>query len=149
MAKAKSATAAKAKEPAPGADVPVLGGVVAYLNVDGAAKAAKFYEKAFGAKEVFRYPVDEKGRTMHIHLHINGSSMMLSDFFPEHGYPVKPAEGFTMTLMVDDIQKWCQRAADAGITVTLPIEKMFWGDFYCQMRDPFGVLWAMNQPDKG
>lgn len=144
---AKAAT--KTKDPAPAVQAAVLGGIVTYLSVDGAVKAAKFYEKAFGAKEVFRYPVDEKGRTMHIHLHLNGSSLMLSDPFPEHGCPHQPAGGFSLTLMVDDIQKWFKRAADAGIEVKMPIEKMFWGDFYCQMRDPFGVTWAMNQPDKG
>jgi len=25
---------------------------------------------------------------------------------------------------------------------------MFWGDRYGQLRDPFGVLWAMNQPTR-
>lgn len=149
MAKAKTAAAHKDADPAPGAGIPVLGGLVTYVTVDGAAKAAKFYEKAFGAKEVFRYPVDDKGRTMHIHLHINGSSIMLSDWFPEHGFTPKPAEGFNLTLMVDDIEAWFKRAVDAGITVQMPVAKMFWGDFYCQLRDPFGILWAMNQPDKG
>jgi uncharacterized glyoxalase superfamily protein PhnB len=56
--------------------VPVRGGVVAYLTVDGAVKAAEFYKRAFGAEQAFMYPVDEKGRTMHIHLYINGSSVM-------------------------------------------------------------------------
>jgi uncharacterized glyoxalase superfamily protein PhnB len=27
----------------------------------------------------------------------------------------------------------------------MPLEKMFWGDKYCQIRDPFGVLWSLNQ----
>jgi uncharacterized glyoxalase superfamily protein PhnB len=128
--------------------VTTLGGLVTYLNIDGAAKAANLYEKAFDAKEVFRYPVDDKGRTMHIHLHVNGSSLMLGDFYPEHGHAITPAEGFTMTLIVDDIEMWCKRAADAGMQVTMPIQKMFWGDFYCQLSDPFGIRWAMNQPDK-
>ena len=60
----------------------VKGGVVPYLQLDGAVAAAEFYKKAFGAEEVARVPVDEKGRTMHIHLYINGSSLMLSDPFP-------------------------------------------------------------------
>jgi len=25
---------------------------------------------------------------------------------------------------------------------------MFWGDVYGQLRDPFGVIWAMNQPKR-
>ncbi len=65
---------------------PVLGGLVAYVNVEGASKAAEFYEKAFGAKTVYSVPPDEKGRTMHVHAHVNGSSLMISDFYPEHGF---------------------------------------------------------------
>ena len=60
------------KQPAP-----VLNGLLPYLQVDGAVKAAEFYTRAFGAKEVNRHPVDEQGRTMHIHLYVNGSSLML------------------------------------------------------------------------
>jgi PhnB protein len=124
----------------------VLGGVVPYLSVDGAAKAADFYTKAFGAKEVSRFPLDEKGRTMHIHLHINGGSLMLSDFFAEYGYPPVPHQGFTVTLPVRDIQFWWDRAVAAGATVKMPLSDMFWGDRYGQLVDPFGVMWAMNEP---
>lgn len=123
-----------------------LGGVVAYLQVDGAAKAAAFYKAAFGAEEAASYPPDDQGRTMHIHLYINGSSVMLSDPFPEHGYPAEAPQGFTMTLMVDDIDAWWKRALDAGAEGTMPPQVMFWGDRYAQLRDPFGVLWAMNSP---
>lgn len=28
----------------------------------------------------------------------------------------------------------------------MPPGDMFWGDRYGQVRDPFGVLWAFNQP---
>ena len=125
----------------------VLGGVVAYLSVDGAAKAAEFYQRALGAEEVFRYPVDEKGRTMHIHLYINGGSVMLSDAYPEHGHPWQAPQGFSLMLPVkDDIDARFQRAIDAGATVVLAVQDMFWGDRYGQFRDPFGNLWAMNQP---
>ena len=56
-----------------------LGGLAAYLSVEGALKAAEFYGKAFGAETKFFYPPDEKGRTMHVHLYINGSTQMLGD----------------------------------------------------------------------
>jgi len=26
---------------------------------------------------------------------------------------------------------------------------MFWGDRHAQMRDPFGVAWALNGPKRG
>ena len=54
-------------------------GMIAYLQVNGAMKAAEFYQRALGAKLLFALPVDDKGRTMHVHLHINGSSVMLCD----------------------------------------------------------------------
>lgn len=128
------------------AAAPVLGGLVAYLNVDGAIKASEFYQKAFGAVEVARVPPDEKGRTMHIHLHINGSSLMLSDFYPEHGYPVEKPQGVSLTLQVKDIDSWWKRAVAAGATVKLPVDRMFWGDRYGQVVDPFGFIWALNEP---
>ena len=123
----------------------VKGGVVPYLEIDGAMRAAEFYQRAFGAEVAFAYPPDEKGRTMHVHLHINGSSIMLSDPFPEHGCAHQPAQGYNLMLMVDDIDARFQHAVQAGATVLMPVADMFWGDRYGQLRDPFGVTWAMNQ----
>ena len=123
----------------------VLGGLTPYLQVEGASKASEFYAKAFGAKEVFRHPVDDKGRTMHIHLYVNGSSLMLSDGYPEHGCPVEKPQGYNLTLQVKDIDSWWKRAVDAGATIVLPLQDMFWGARYGQLRDPFGVLWSMNE----
>jgi PhnB protein len=123
----------------------VLGGLVTYLQVDGASKASEFYAKAFGATEVFRHPVDDKGRTMHIHLYVNGSSLMLSDSFPEYGHALEKPQAFNLTLQVKDIDSWWKRAVDAGATIVLPLQDMFWGARYGQLRDPFGVLWSMNE----
>ena len=94
----------------------VLGGLTPYLQVDGAFKAAEFYRKAFGAEQVFAYPADEKGRTMHIHLHINGSTLMLGDAYPEHGHPHQNPQGYTLQLHLgsDEIDTWWKRAIDAG-----------------------------------
>lgn len=125
------------------------GGVVPYLQVDGAVKAAEFYTRAFGATEVGRHPVDEQGRTMHIHLHVNGGSLMLSDAYPDHGYPLQAPQAFSLMLPVDDIDSWWDRAVAAGAEVVTPLQVMFWGDRYGQLRDPFGVSWAMNAPVKG
>lgn len=123
----------------------VLGGMTPYLQVDGASKASEFYAKAFGAKEVFRHPVDDKGRTMHVHLYVNGSSLMLSDAFPEYGHELEKPQAFNLTLQVKDIDSWWKRAVDAGATIVLPLQDMFWGARYGQLRDPFGVLWSMNE----
>ena len=124
------------------------GGVVPYLQVDGAMKAADFYKRAFGAELVTAHPVDDQGRTMHVHLTVNGNSVMLSDAYPEHGFPHRASQGFNLLLPVDDIDAWWQRAVDAGAEPVMPVAEMFWGDRYGQLRDPFGVTWAMNQPKR-
>lgn len=127
---------------------PVLGGVCPYLSVDNAGKAADFYVKAFGAKEAMRMPPDDKGRYMHIHLVINGGSLMLADAFPDHGHPLEKPAAFTLHLQVDDVDAWFEQAKKAGAEVVLPLSEMFWGDRYGQLRDPFGVLWSMGMPSK-
>jgi uncharacterized glyoxalase superfamily protein PhnB len=124
---------------------PVKGGLVAYLGIDGAVKAAEFYQKAFGAELAAMQPPDDKGRTMHAHLYINGTSLMMSDFYPEHGHPVVAPAGFNLMIPTRNIDADYQRAVDAGCTPTQPPQDMFWGDRYGQLKDPFGVTWAMNQ----
>lgn len=54
---------------------PVKGALAPYLQVAGAVKAAKVYAKAFGAQIAALNPPDENGRTMHVHLYVNGSSV--------------------------------------------------------------------------
>ena len=122
------------------------GGVIAYLCLEGAIKAGEFYKKALAAEQVQMHPADEKGRTMHVHLYVNGSSVMLSDPYPEHGCPFVPPAGFGLNLPVKDVDAWWQRAVDAGCTPTMPPADMFWGDRYAQAKDPFGVTWAFVGP---
>jgi PhnB protein len=125
----------------------VLGGVAPYLTVGNAGDAAAFYGRAFEAREVARMPADEQGRTMHIHLHINGGSVMLSDPYPEHGYPLQAPQAFTLLLPAgDDVEARWSRAVEAGAEVVMPLQVMFWGDRYGQLRDPFGVMWSFNAP---
>lgn len=122
------------------------GGLVAYVTVDGAIKAADFYKRAFGAEVATIFPPDEKGRTMHVHVYINGSSLMMSDAYPDHGHPFREHAGFQLALMVEDVDAWFKRAVDAGCTGTMPPQDMFWGDRYAQLKDPYGIAWAMNGP---
>ena len=82
---------------------------------------------------------------MHVHLYINGSSVMLSDAFPEHGCALQKPQGFNVTLIGRRHRYVVARAIDAGAEAVMPVAEMFWGDRYGQLRDPFGVLWAMNQ----
>lgn len=124
---------------------PARSGVAPYLQVSDAAKAAAFYVKAFGAEEIARAPADDKGRLMHVHLVINGASVMLCDPFPDHGHPHEKPQGFTLHMQVEGIDGKFQRAVEAGAEAVLPVQLMFWGDRYGQLRDPFGVLWSMGE----
>lgn len=123
-------------------------GLLPYVSVDGAVNAADFYVKAFGAEIAAMHPPDEQGRTMHIHLYLNGGSLMLADFYPDHGHAFEAPQAFNLTLQVQDIAAAFQRAVDAGCTAIMPPQEMFWGDTYGQLKDPFGVMWSMNQPAK-
>ena len=126
---------------------PVKGGVTAYLTVDGAMKAVEFYKSALGAELAFASPPDDSGRTMHVHLYINGSSVMLADPYPEYcAGPVEKLGGFNLSLHVTDTDAAFERAVAAGASVVMPPSDMFWGARYAQVRDPFGVVWAFNQP---
>ena len=129
---------------------PVLGGPCPFLSVSNAGQAAAFYVEALDATEVMRMPPDDKGRHMHIHLVINGGSLMLTDAFPEHGHPLERPAGFALHLQVPDVDAAFDKAVKAGGEVVLPVQNMFWGDRYGQFRDPFGVLWSMGAPfEKG
>jgi uncharacterized glyoxalase superfamily protein PhnB len=133
--------------PAVPAQAPVKGGATPYLCVDGAAKASDFYQRALGAEEVARAE-GPPGKFMHIHLYVNGTSVMLSDPFPEHGHPWEAPAGFSLMLEVDDADAWADRAAKAGATVIMPVSEQFWGARYGQIRDPFGVIWAFSTPKR-
>ena len=128
----------------------VKGGIVPYLQVDGVFKAVDFYKTAFGAETAFAFPPDEKGRTMHAHVYINGSSVMLSDAYPEHGHVLEKPGAFTMQLILtdDNVDEWWKRATDAGCEIIQPLDLMFWGDRWGLMKDPFGVSWGFNAPVK-
>jgi uncharacterized glyoxalase superfamily protein PhnB len=132
---------------APDAKPQVLSGVAPYFTVSDASAAAELYAKAFGAEEVARAPSDDGKRLLHLHLHINGGSLMLMDVFPEYGAVNEPPRGAMLHLQVDDIETWFKRAADAGLEVKMAPQKMFWGDLYAQVQDRFGILWSFGQTE--
>jgi PhnB protein len=121
------------------------GGLSPYVSIDGAGAASEFYQKAFGAEELFRQPADDGQRLLHCHLQINGDSLMLSDHFPEWGMEKKTPQAVTLHLQVDDVDAWWKRAVDAGCVVSMPLEPQFWGDKYGQLKDPYGVSWSLAQ----
>lgn len=124
------------------------GGVTPYIHIDGARKAVEFYKQAFAATERELIPAENSDKLMHAQVDVNGSPIFISDYFPDYGFPPVAAQGFNLHIHVDDAQKWWDRAVAAGCTVTSPLKEEFWGDIYGQLKDPFGVTWAIGQSKK-
>ena len=112
--------------------------------VSDSVAAAQFYKRIFAATEVNRHPADGSGPILHLHLYINGASVMLMDPMPQHGYPLVAPQAFTLHLQVDDAQAWWDRATAADVEITMPLAVQFWGDRHGQFRDPFGVHWSIG-----
>ncbi len=115
-----------------------------HLVVEGAAKYIDFLKSAFGAVESSRSP-GPSGKLMHAELLIGESVVMLNDHFPEFGTP-PIASGYwpvTFHLYVPDADATVARATAAGCEITMPLADQFWGDRYCQVKDPFGYRWAI------
>ena len=123
-------------------------GVVACIMVSDTAAAIRFWERAFGARELNRIMADDGKRVLHSRLAVNGGQLIANDAFPENGYPLREPQAYVLHLQVEDGEAAFARAVDAGATVKMPMAKMFWGDLYGQVMDPFGVMWSIGSTPK-
>ena len=121
-----------------------------HLVCAGAADAIAFYKAAFGATEMMRLPGPD-GKLMHASIRVNGSSVMLVDENPAYGMlSPRSLKGSPVTihLIVKDADAVVKQAAEAGATVRMPVQDMFWGDRYGLIEDPFGHLWSVATPQR-
>ncbi len=115
------------------------------LSVDDAAQAIEFYKRAFGAQERARMEAPD-GKIAHAEIEINGSVLMLADSFPQSTSRAPKELGGTSVgvfMYVEDVDAVVQQAVDAGATVTMPVDDMFWGDRYGKIADPYGHEWEI------
>jgi uncharacterized glyoxalase superfamily protein PhnB len=120
--------------------------VFAYLRLRDGAAAIDFYTRAFGAREKFRL-TEPGGRLGHAELELGGTTIMLSDEFPEFGIRGPASIGgtsFTLHLHVDDADAAIARAVAAGATLVRPATDQFYGERSGTVRDPFGHEWAIG-----
>ncbi len=116
-----------------------------HLVCRDAAAAIDFYGRAFGAVERFRLPAPD-GKLIHACVQIGDSLLFLVDEMPAMGALGPQAlkgSPVTIHLQVEDADAVFARAMRAGVTVTMPLADMFWGDRYGQVRDPFGHSWSI------
>ena len=121
---------------------------IPHLIVSDCNAAIEFYKNAFGAEEVCRMPTPDGGKIMHAEVAIGKHLIYLCDDFPEMcgGKTRDPLKlgGSPVTIhcYVEDCGASIAKAEQAGATVTMPAQDMFWGDRYGTIADPFGHAWS-------
>lgn len=135
-----------------------------YLNFDGNAEEAfNFYKSVFGGEfqMLMRFkdmpPSDqpmqesEANKIMHVALPIGKDTMLMASDVPSH-MVAKLTIGTNVYISLSpetlEEARRLYEALSAGGNVEMPLEKMFWGDYFASFADKFGIQWMINVTDK-
>lgn len=128
-----------------------------YLNFEGKAEEAfTFYQSILGG-ELFiqkmsdapgteQLPEEEKHYVMHASLPIGNNVLMASDCLKSQGHVLQVGNNNYISLSPDsreEADRIFQALAEGG-TVEMPLDDMFWGDYFGSLKDKFGVQWMIN-----
>lgn len=122
--------------------------VIPYIVAKDAAAAIAFYERAFGATELFRMTDPADGRIGHAELCIGESVVMLADEYPDFGALSPDTIGgtpVTLHLATDAIDADLAAAAATGATVLRAAADQSYGERSAIVLDPFGYRWMLSQ----
>ncbi len=120
--------------------------VFAYLRLRDAGRAIAYYRDAFGATEKLRL-TEPGGRIGHAELVLGGTTIMLSDAYPEMNLVgPQPLGGASSSihLHVDDCDALLAKAVALGGTLVRPAADHFYGERSGTVRDPFGHEWNIG-----
>jgi PhnB protein len=115
------------------------------LTFKDAAKAIEFYKQALGAKEIMRF--ETEGGIPHAEIRIGDSTILLSDEWPEGGRFSAETLGSSpvqLSLQVEDVDSFAERAVAAGMQTVRPIQNQFYGRREGSFVDPFGYTWNIS-----
>jgi PhnB protein len=128
--------------------------LIPYIHFGGnAEEAMNFYAEALGGQivSIQRYsdapmPSDEdyKQKVMHGRLTFDDNLIMVSDVFK--GEPVSTGGNVQLSIDVPEENKITEvfhKMAEGG-TITMGLEKQFWGAIFGMLKDKFGVVWMFN-----
>jgi PhnB protein len=138
--------------------------VCTYLNFDGNTEEAfKFYQSVFktefGGKGVQRFgdipqdaghpPVTDSIKKMILHIElptIGGHVLMGTDAPKEMGFELTFGNNSHICLEPESREeaKKLFDALSAGGNVTMPLQDMFFGSYFGEFTDKFGVKWMVN-----
>jgi PhnB protein len=130
-----------------------------YLNFNGQTEEAfNFYKSVFGGEfamvmrfgetpEADRAAAAEKEKIMHIALPIGqGNVLMGTDALESMGHTVTPGTNFHLAVAADseeEVNRLAEALSKGGKVVVKP-EKMFWGSYFGQVTDRYGISWMLS-----
>lgn len=135
-----------------------------YLNFNGNTEEAfNFYKSVFGGdfQAVMRFKDNpgcgdiaeaDKEKIMHIALPIgNATTLMATDSLESQGQKVTFGTNLYICLSPETREETERlfNGLSAGGKVEVPLQDMFWGDYFGCCSDKFGVQWMFNQSKNG
>jgi PhnB protein len=144
-----------------------MSSVSIYLNFRRETEAAfKFYQSVFGGEfegEIGRMgdvplmegqpPLaeEDKNLVMHVCLPILGGFKLMGTDAPESmGFSLKEGNNVFINLLIDtraETEKIFSALSVGGV-VEMPLQEMFWGDYFGSLTDQFGIKWMFNCSEK-
>ena len=133
--------------------------VNAYLTFEGNCEEAfNHYRSVFGGEfpYVGRFkdmpsetPLSEKdqNKIMHMSLPVGGNTMLMgSDSAGEWGGKTIVGNNISLSINTESTEEADRvfNGLSAGGTVTMPLNKTFWGAYFGMFTDKFGINWMVN-----
>ena len=128
-----------------------------YLNFDGNCEEAfNHYKKVFGGEfsyfsrmsdvENEEFPEEDKNLIMHVSLPIGNDILMGSDVATDIKPMFKQGNNNYISLTPSSREEADRlfNELSAGGEEEMPMEEMFWGDYFGSFRDKFGIYWMIN-----
>jgi PhnB protein len=108
------------------------------------AKAIEFYQRALGAKEMFRFQVGESIPAAEIM--IGDSTINITGEWPEGGRFSAETLGNSpvwMSVEVPDVDTFAEHAVSEGMKMVREPKDQFYGHRDATLSDPFGYTWGI------
>ena len=130
----------------------------AYLNFNGNCEEAfNFYASAFndttlnfdrfgGAPDSDHIAGSDKNKIMHASLTVGKNGLLMGSDTTEGMGEVVFGNNFSLSLLPESEEETIRlfNTLSEGGTVTMPLEDMFFGAYFGEFSDKFGINWMIN-----
>lgn len=129
-----------------------------YLNFNGSTEEAfSMYKSVFGGEFTYlqRYrdipdgdnlSEELKDKIMHISLPVGNSILMATDALEEMGQKLVVGNNHYVSVSVDSREEADRifNGLSENATIEMPMEDMFWGDYFGSLIDRYGIGWMIS-----